>query len=229
VLAHPVKFQETLAQEFVEFFTKPGQIVLDPMVGTGSSVVAAIRAGRRAVGFDLNPEFVQIARSCAEVEGRRLGLPADSWRLEVADARRLADLDVPPVDYCITSPPYWDMLRRKGFETQRGRKERGLPTTYSEDESDLGNISDYEAFLGELCRVYEAVHDLLKPGGYLTVVVKNSTNSCASVSGNFPGWASTSFWRGGGLWTNQLFWNLIHSRGESSFSLLRGSSVNGHT
>src|SRR3972149_1773612 len=46
VLRHPAKFPESLAQEFVEFFTKRGQIVLDPMVGTGSTLVACLRAGR---------------------------------------------------------------------------------------------------------------------------------------------------------------------------------------
>ncbi|MCC7106371.1 MAG: site-specific DNA-methyltransferase [Chloroflexi bacterium] len=173
VLAHPGKFPETLAQEFVEFFTKPGQLVLDPMVGTGSTVVAALRAGRCAIGFDLNPDFAQMARRCAEAECQRLGLSADSWRVEVADARRLADLGVSPVDYCITSPPYWDMLHRAGFETQRDRKERGLPTTYSDHQGDLGNIASYDRFLDELCGIYAAVHSLLKPGGYLTVVVKN--------------------------------------------------------
>ena len=44
VLRHPAKFPETLAQEFVEFFTKRGQVVLDPMAGTGSALVAALRA-----------------------------------------------------------------------------------------------------------------------------------------------------------------------------------------
>jgi DNA modification methylase len=47
VLLHPAKFPETLAQEFIEFFTKRGQSVLDPMMGTGSAIVAALRAGRR--------------------------------------------------------------------------------------------------------------------------------------------------------------------------------------
>src|SRR6185295_17984034 len=78
-----------------------------------------------------------------------------------------------PVDYCITSPPYWDMLRRKGFETQRERQERGLPVTYSASESDLGNIADYDRFLEQLTRIYIDVHGVLRPGAYFTVIVKN--------------------------------------------------------
>ncbi|MCS6911383.1 MAG: site-specific DNA-methyltransferase, partial [Anaerolineales bacterium] len=57
VLTHPAKFPETLAQEFIEFFTKKGQTVLDPMMGTGSALVAALRAGRNAVGIELNPKY----------------------------------------------------------------------------------------------------------------------------------------------------------------------------
>ena len=42
---HPAKFPETLAQEFIEFFTKKGQVVLDPMVGTGSTMVGGAARG----------------------------------------------------------------------------------------------------------------------------------------------------------------------------------------
>src|SRR3972149_1690374 len=52
-------------------------------------------------------------------------------------------------------------------------------------------------------------------------LVKNSTNSCASVSGNFAGWRRTPLARVGGLWMNQDFWNLIHSFGSRSLSRLR--------
>ena len=44
MLRHPAKFPETLASEFIEFFTKRGGVVLDPMAGTGSALVAALRA-----------------------------------------------------------------------------------------------------------------------------------------------------------------------------------------
>ena len=51
VLVHPAKFPETMAQEFIEFFTKPGELVFDPMAGTGSALLAAIRSGRRGLGI----------------------------------------------------------------------------------------------------------------------------------------------------------------------------------
>src|SRR5258705_5780592 len=60
VLAHPAKFPETLAQEFTCFFTKKGQTVLDPMVGTGSTVVACLRSARRGVGIEVDPRYYDI-------------------------------------------------------------------------------------------------------------------------------------------------------------------------
>lgn len=173
VRPHPAKFPETLAREFVEFFTKPGDLVLDPMAGTGSTLIAALRAGRRSIGIELSPEFAQLARERLEQE--RLMAEPDApaaWLIE-ADARLLPSLELPPIDYCLTSPPYWDMLRRKGFETQQSRREAGLPLTYSDSPADLGNIDDYATFLDEVCRIYEQLRAKLRPGAYLTIVVKN--------------------------------------------------------
>src|SRR5688500_16698811 len=51
--------------------------------------------------------------------------------------------------------------------------------------------------------------------------VKNSMNSCAIVSGNLAGCTSTPFLRGGGLWTNQDFWNFSHALLDRSLSLFR--------
>jgi hypothetical protein len=77
------------------------------------------------------------------------------------------------MDYLITSPPYWDMLNMKGAEYQARRREKGLPLKYSDDENDLGNIHDYQQFLQELVEIYLNLLPLLKPGSYLTIVVKN--------------------------------------------------------
>ncbi len=77
VLQHPAKYPETLAQDFIEFFTKRGQLVLDPMVGTGSTLIAALRSGRSAIGIELNPKYSEIARKLVEDEKNKLGEFAD--------------------------------------------------------------------------------------------------------------------------------------------------------
>ncbi len=170
VLTHPAKFPETLAQEFIEFFTRKGETVLDPMVGTGSTLVACLRSGRCGYGIELNPKYARIAKQVI----RQAAPPLDlKLKVIVGDARELAKMRLPQFDYCLTSPPYWDMLRMKGAHTQKNRRDQNLDVTYSDLPNDLGNLADYDLFLAALVSVYRQVFQLLRDKAYLTIIVKN--------------------------------------------------------
>ena len=176
VLRHPAKFPETMAQEFIEFFTKRGGNVLDPMVGTGSTLVAALRAGRNSFGIELNPTYAEIARQAVAEERAALGEAARGLTAEVipGDAARAVEYSLPPVDYVLTSPPYWDMLHARGAETQKKRRAaEELDVVYSDDPRDLGNMHNYEEFLQELVAIYARLKPLLRDKAYLTIIVKN--------------------------------------------------------
>jgi DNA modification methylase len=176
VLVHPAKFPETMAQEFIEFFTKQGETVLDPMAGTGSTLLAALRAGRNSVGIELNPKYAKIAEQLVEGEKKGLGDKGKGLRAQVinGDAARIAEYELPTFDYVLTSPPYWDMLRAKGAETQKKRRaSEDLDVHYSEDPNDLGNIEDYGLFLEKLVNIYEGLKPFLREKAYLTIIVKN--------------------------------------------------------
>ena len=176
VLVHPAKFPETLAQEFIEFFTKRGETVLDPMAGTGSTLVAALRAGRHSYGIELNPKYAEIAKQIIEKERDVLGGSVSSLQsfLVNGDATQITTYHLPPIHYILTSPPYWDMLRVKGAETQKKRRASDeLDVHYSDDPNDLGNIRDYEEFLEKLVNIYKGLKPLLCDKAYLTIIVKN--------------------------------------------------------
>jgi DNA modification methylase len=176
VLVHPAKFPETLAQEFIEFFTKQSGTVLDPMAGTGSTLVAALRAGRNSYGIELNPKYAEIARQIIEEERASLGQQVEGLMSNViqGDAAQITNYELPVVEYVLTSPPYWDMLRAKGAETQKKRRDSAdLDVHYSDDPNDLGNISDYEEFLEKLVNIYKGLKPVLGEKAYLTIIVKN--------------------------------------------------------
>lgn len=176
VLRHPAKFPETLVQEFIEFFTKQGQTVLDPMVGTGSTLIASLRAGRNSIGIELNPKYAEIASQWVEEElaGRQAESEACYARVIQSDSSDLTELDLPEIDYVITSPPYWNMLHARGAETQRTRREDDeLDVVYSNNQADLGNIEDYDEFVSALVEVYAGLRTVLRPKAYLTIIVKN--------------------------------------------------------
>ena len=176
VLVHPAKFPETMAQEFIEFFTKEGQSVLDPMAGTGSTLVAALRAGRNSYGIELNPRYAEIAASIVAEERGRLDGAAQGLTAQLfnSDAAAAHTLSLPVIHYVLTSPPYWDMLRARGGATQRKRRgSEELDVFYSDDPNDLGNIEDYERFLEALVGIYAGLRPVLAPKAYLTIIVKN--------------------------------------------------------
>lgn len=176
VVLHPAKFPETLVREFINFFTVPGERVFDPMLGTGSTLVAAVEACRHGVGIELAEKYYEIAKTRLEYE-TTMADESDGEQLTYSifntDARNIPELPISPIHYCITSPPYWDMLRAKGAEVQQGRREAGLDVHYSDDDLDVGNITDYEAFIEQLVGIYRPVVDLLVPGRYMTIIVKN--------------------------------------------------------
>jgi DNA modification methylase len=176
VLVHPAKFPETMAQEFIEFFTKRGATVLDPMAGTGSALVAALRAGRNSYGIELNPRYAEIARQIIAAERQALGPAADDLQSEIiqGDASQAGAYGLPSIDYVLTSPPYWDMLHAKGAETQKKRRAAAdLDVFYSDDPNDLGNLHDYGQFLAKLAAIYAGLRPLLREQAYLTIIVKN--------------------------------------------------------
>jgi len=59
---HPCQFPVELVERLVLALTNPGDLVLDPYMGVGSALAAAVMRGRRAAGADTVPEYVQLAR-----------------------------------------------------------------------------------------------------------------------------------------------------------------------
>ena len=180
VLRHPAKFPETLVQEFIEFFTKAEGVIFDPMAGTGSTLVAALRSGRHSFGVELNPRYAEIARQVIAEERQSLGETVASLKSSVitGDSAEIAEIiqedEIPPIDYVITSPPYWDMLHAQGAETQQKRRnDTTLDVRYSDDPNDLGNVHDYDEFVDRLVEIYTGIKPYLKEKAYLTIIVKN--------------------------------------------------------
>jgi DNA modification methylase len=167
-ILHPAKFPESMIGDFIEFFTKKGEMVLDPMVGTGSTLVACDKTRRKGIGIELIKKWVEVASE----RTRQKIIHGDSRNLKAL----LAQEGISQVDFCITSPPYWNMLKKSRghvLSLQQQRRERGLEEYYSDDPRDLGNIEDYDTYLDSLCDIYSKVHDVLRPGRYLVVICQN--------------------------------------------------------
>lgn len=143
-----VHFTEDLAAAVLEEFTAPGDLVLDPFAGFGTTLVVAERMGRDAIGVELLDERVSLIRG-------RLG--AGGGRVVQGDARKLSALVTGPIDLCLTSPPYM---------TATDHPENPLMAYETLD----GN---YATYLDEIADVFHQVAELLRPGGHAVVNVAN--------------------------------------------------------
>ncbi|MFX0049972.1 MAG: DNA methyltransferase [Candidatus Hermodarchaeota archaeon] len=182
-ILHPAKFPETLIRSFITFFTKPGEVVLDPFLGSGSALIAAKQCNRSGIGIELSPHYAEISKkrlNLLEIQGYPPVYQTEEpsfWRVIIGNSQNLqtywGEYDFPKVDFCITSPPYWNQLERNAIRQKR-RKDQGLDTKYSEnDPMDLGNLTDYSIFLDMQRKIIGHVYELLKPNGYLVIINNN--------------------------------------------------------
>ncbi len=106
--AHPGKMLPALAREAINRFTRPGDLVLDPMCGIGTSLVEATHLDRRAIGVELEPRWAALAAGNI-LHAETQGAPGSAIALR-GDARRLGrGLLDDYRDTCaliLTSPPY---------------------------------------------------------------------------------------------------------------------------
>ncbi|MCF8262772.1 MAG: site-specific DNA-methyltransferase [Melioribacteraceae bacterium] len=171
-ILHPAKYPETLVEEFIKFFTKKNAWVIDPFLGTGSTLIAAANCDRNGVGVELNPSYFQTSSQRILEKGlskKQIPLLGNSIELESLFEQNSIKRKF---DFCITSPPYWNQLERKSIR-QKSREENGLDTKYSESANDIGNINSYEEFLEQQGKIFDKIFDVLKPNAYLTIITNN--------------------------------------------------------
>ena len=141
-----VHFAEAVAAAVLEDLTVPGDRVLDPFAGYGTTLRVAQRTGRRAVGVELLAERARVATE-----------RAPGAEVITGDALRLGELVSAPVDLVLTSPPYM------------------TATDHPEDPlaGYVGEGARYDAYLEELRGILTACLALLTPDGHLVVNVAN--------------------------------------------------------
>jgi modification methylase len=68
---HPAPFPEQLSTRLIRMFSFAGDTVLDPFLGTGSTVVSAIETGRNSIGVEIDPDYLQMAERRIEERARK--------------------------------------------------------------------------------------------------------------------------------------------------------------
>jgi DNA modification methylase len=169
---HPAPFSFQDVARLIKFFSKAGELILDPFVGVGSTLKAAAMQGRRGIGIELNKKYADLAKIRLKTE-----LTDEfPFRLQQeiirGDARSVIPrLSENSIKLVVTSPPYWNILHKEDHKAKQERLAHGLDTRYSRDHADLGNIQSYPEFLKELADTLALTRSRLVDGGHLCVVV----------------------------------------------------------
>jgi DNA modification methylase len=170
---HPAVFPISLATKVISLFTHKGELVVDPFVGSGTTLIAARDLDRNAVGFDLSEEYIQL---CDE-RLRQLRLGNQSKQLAITDdARNIPNyLEEETVSLIFTSPPYANLLNRKRKNKSRRGDERKNEQymeveQYSQDPRDLGTLPP-EEFGAAMQEIFSSLLPLLKPKAHCVINV----------------------------------------------------------
>jgi DNA modification methylase len=172
--AHPAPFMIRDVEKLISLFTKKGMTVLDPFVGSGTTLVAANKIGRKGIGIDLNPKYKELT------EKRMTRFGYKDYEYIVGDSNlELEKIDT--VDYIVTSPPYHNILKNdsKGVRHNSGKLYRMAAREgvefYSEFENDLGNFDEYTEFISALKEIMSKAFLKLHNGRYCTIIISDFT------------------------------------------------------
>ena len=170
---HPATFPISLAKKVIQLFTHEGELVLDPFVGSGTTLVAAQDTNRNAVGFDLQQKYIEVCQSRIATANM---FNAAQQLAVLDDARDIPQyLEPGSVKLIWTSPPYANLLNRKRKnKSRRGDLRQNSQfmkvEQYSQDPRDLGTMAldDYARTMGD---IFEGLLRLLCPKGHCVINV----------------------------------------------------------
>lgn len=179
---HPAPYSFQDIGHLIRFFTKKGMMVLDPFGGVGSTAKACEIDGRKCTSIELSPKWHALSLERLEKEVGE-GTSKNHTFINGDCCEELLKIENESMDFVVTSPPYWGILNKLDQKTIKNRVNNNLETKYSEDEKDLGNVSDYEEFLDLLInKVFMECARVLRTGRYMALVVSDFRDKSDFIS-----------------------------------------------
>ncbi|GAG85577.1 unnamed protein product, partial [marine sediment metagenome] len=170
---HPAVFPIALPAKCIKLFTHEGELILDPFVGSGTTLLAAQDLNRNAVGFDLKREYIDVTKSRL-AQGR---LFSEAQQIVICDdAHNIPQyLKEETVSLSVTSPPYANMLNRRRLNKSiRGNLRENQHylkiQQYSDNPEDLGTMEP-AAYANALEEIYGCILPLMKPKAHCVINV----------------------------------------------------------
>ncbi len=175
---HPAVFPIALPRKCIELFTHKGELVVDPFVGIGTTLIAARDLERNALGFDLNSKYISYAQNRLDQMNMSI-FEEDTKQIAICDdSINISNyLEKDTVSLFVTSPPYANMLNHKRLNKSlrsdlRGNKYYNEIQQYSDNPRDLGTMKLKE-FIKALMEIYKSLLPLLKPKAHCVININD--------------------------------------------------------
>ena len=176
-LKHGATYPEALTDRLITMYSKKGDLVFDPFLGTGTTLLSAKKLGRNGIGTELSDEF--FAYASEQLSDNNL-FDSSDIKLYHDDCRNMDKyLEDNSIQVSVTSPPYADFIqkslkdREKTHKTSKIKLENNSTVRqYTELDNDFGNLP-YDEFLVQIESILSTLYTKTKHGGYSAWVVKD--------------------------------------------------------
>lgn len=170
---HPTPKPPQLMRDFIQFFSKEGDLVFDSFMGVGGTLLGAALCGRKAAGIDLNLQYLEAYKAAAEELDLTVFPTCCGDSLELlSDKDTMAKLtEGKEISLLLIDPPYSNMMSKE--KTGADISVYGKTSTpFTESEKDLGNMQRAD-FLQALKTSVEKTLPYIKFRGYILIFIKD--------------------------------------------------------
>lgn len=184
-LDHGATFPEKMISRLIKMYSRNGDLILDPFLGSGTTLEACRNTGRNGIGIELNERFIPYAKEVCQQTTLNSNI-----NLEVIhdDCRNMLNhLKEESIQLMVTSPPYANFIQRSVKDRKNTHKtslikhaNKSTVNQYSEKSEDFGNL-EYSEFIKELKEVMKKLFKVTKNGGYNVWVVKDYRDTKNSI------------------------------------------------
>jgi len=167
---HPAKANIYLVQSIIEYVSESDELIMDVMAGTGTIMVGAL-VGRSVICVEISEKFHKL--QVAALNHLETIAPGVSGNISLVNLPCQTYLPIPNlVNHIIFSPQYAGIMKKKVVNDQ-WNKDTGYDfVEYSTNPLNLGTMSEF-LWAFEMEKVYKKCFDTIKPGGTMTLILKD--------------------------------------------------------
>ena len=170
---HPTPKPPQLMRDIIQFFTKENELVFDYFMGVGGTLLGAGICGRRAIGIDLNANYIEAYKMAA----KEIGVPefkcieGDCLKFLSDKAEMSNILNGEEISLVLIDPPYGNMMSRE--KTGADIKVYGnVATPFTDSDKDFGNL-ELDCFFNSLKESVEKILPYVKKRGHVVIFIKD--------------------------------------------------------